>query len=262
MSGKAQRATVLLLSMNALRSLLATVSLLLSTAAFAGPPFLTDDPEPVKYGHWEINYAVSKIWREGSTSTALPAVDINYGILPDVQVHAQPRFSREQGADGTHTGIDDTEVGIKYRFLSIENGATSFMAGIYPMLQLPTGDRALGATRGKLQSFLPLWAQFSHSGWTLYGGVGYRINQGLDNRNSVFTGATTLYQLSPGLQLGGEIFHETADAKDSSSTAGFNLGGIANLAPHYNLLFSAGRNLRNSIATNHRSLFLALQVLQ
>jgi hypothetical protein len=28
------------------------------TPGMAGPPFVTDDPEPVEYGHWEINNAV------------------------------------------------------------------------------------------------------------------------------------------------------------------------------------------------------------
>jgi hypothetical protein len=28
--------------------------LLLSSSALAGPPFVTDDPEPVDYLHWEL----------------------------------------------------------------------------------------------------------------------------------------------------------------------------------------------------------------
>lgn len=28
---------------------------LTAASAFAGPPFRTDDPEPVDYQHWEIN---------------------------------------------------------------------------------------------------------------------------------------------------------------------------------------------------------------
>jgi hypothetical protein len=31
--------------------------LLISTRAWAGPPYVTDDPEPVEYRHWEVYLA-------------------------------------------------------------------------------------------------------------------------------------------------------------------------------------------------------------
>ena len=34
--------------------LAAVVALAASGPASAGPPFITDDPEPVDYGHWEV----------------------------------------------------------------------------------------------------------------------------------------------------------------------------------------------------------------
>ena len=33
---------------------LVVLSLAAATPAWAGPPFLTDDPEPTETGHWEI----------------------------------------------------------------------------------------------------------------------------------------------------------------------------------------------------------------
>lgn len=229
--------------------------------ACAGPPFITDDPEPVKYQHWEVNYAVSKTWRQDSASAGIPSIDINYGIYPNMQLHAQPRYSYEETAAGRHWGIDDTEVGVKYRFLNLEQGDSSFMVGIYPMLQLPTGDTSLGPSRGKGQSFLPLWLQRNTDKWTIYGGSGYRINPGAGNKNSVFIGGTALYQATPSLQLGGEIFYETPDTVEGESTTGFNLGGSYNLANDYNFLFSSGKGLQNVSSVNQLSVYLALQVL-
>ena len=243
------------------RAGLAACALLLESSVQAGPPFVTDDPEPVKYGHWEVNYGASKIWRVGSASAALPVIDINYGIASDVQLHLQPRYSLEKDAQGQRAAVDDTEVGAKYRFLNREQDDMSFMAGIYPMLQLPTGDGRLGAGRGRLQALLPVWFQAGIANWTVYGGLGYRVNQGPQNKNSIFTGVTTLHQFRPWLQLGGEIFRETANARDSVSTSGFNLGGYCSLAPNYNLLFSAGKNLKNVPAASQRAVFIALQVL-
>lgn len=233
----------------------------LTQTAWAGPPFVTDDPEPVNYQHWEINTGVSKTWREGSFSAGLPSIDINYGAAPGVQLHAQPRYSYEHTTTGGHFGIDDTEVGVKYRFVNIEQGDSSIMVGIYPMLQLPTGDKKLGPNRGKGQTFLPLWVQRNSGKWTTYGGAGYRINPGSGNRNSIFSGITTLYQVKPSLQLGAEVFHETATAVDETSTSGFNLGGSYNLARDHNFLFSAGKGLKNASTSNQLSVYLALQLL-
>jgi hypothetical protein len=62
------------------------VFMLLPALALAGPPFRTDDPEPVEYQHWEIYLASQGSFGDGSEMTA-PHVEINYGILPDVQLH-------------------------------------------------------------------------------------------------------------------------------------------------------------------------------
>lgn len=234
---------------------------MLSRPAWAGPPFITDDPEPVAYQHWEVNTGISKTWRNGSSSAAIPSIDINYGAAPNLQLHAQPRYSYEGGNTGRHVGIDDTEIGIKYRFFDMKRGDDEFMAGIYPMYQVPTGVNRLGPDRGQGQFFLPVWVQAGNERWTAYGGVGYRINPGAGNRNSVFVGATALYQVTRTLQLGGELFHESADSVGAPGAAAFNVGGSLHLAKDLNLLFSVGKGLSNVAETNQASAYLAMQTL-
>ena len=58
-------------------------SMFLSATALAGPPFRTDDPEPVEYKHWEV-YVASQYFdfKDGSIMTA-PHVEINYGAIPN-----------------------------------------------------------------------------------------------------------------------------------------------------------------------------------
>jgi len=229
--------------------------------AWAGPPFVTDDPEPLEPHHWEVNYAISKSWREGEASAAIPNIDINYGAVPNIQLHIQPRFSYEKTGGSSQFGIDDTEVGVKYRFVNLQRNDYSFMIGTYPMVQLPTGNKSLGENRNKVQSFIPLWMQTDFDKWTIYGGMGYRINPGAGNKNSTFVGVATLYEVSPKLQLGGEVFHESANTEGGLDTAGFNLGGVYSLLDNYNFLFSVGKGLKNATSTNQLSAYLALQVL-
>lgn len=229
--------------------------------AFAGAPFITDDPEPVAEKNWEVNYAISKAWVEGSTSAAFPSIDVNYGYSDHIQLHIQSRYTYQTEGGNAQSGFDNTEIGVKYRFVHLENNGTEFMLGIYPMLQLPTGDGKLGAASGKTQVFLPVWGQVNYGKWTLYGGTGYRLNHYSLATNSWFLGATALYTLSDNLKIGGELFRESTTIKGDQHSSGFNLGGIYNFSKDYGLLFSAGHALNNVAETNKLSAFFALQVV-
>ncbi|HEY8084642.1 MAG TPA: transporter [Methylophilaceae bacterium] len=227
---------------------------------WAGPPFVTDDAEPVEAQHWEINNAVITGVSRGDTTVGAPVIDINYGLSPDVQLHLQPSLMYENNSAHKHFGIDDTEIGVKYRFIDHRDDESEWMASIYPILTLPTADKTFNDGHRNIQTFLPLWIQRNSKDWTIYGGAGYRIDQGLDKKNSYFTGITALNHVSDHLQLGGELFHETATEIGGKATAGFNLGGIYDFSGRYHLLLSAGKGLINASSTNQLSTYLALQV--
>ncbi|MDR3667775.1 MAG: hypothetical protein P4L35_13100, partial [Ignavibacteriaceae bacterium] len=63
------------------------IILILSDFVLAGPPFLTDDPEPVDYMHWEFYVSSIQQFSDNSVDATLPHFEINYGLVPDVQVH-------------------------------------------------------------------------------------------------------------------------------------------------------------------------------
>src|ERR1700677_5173305 len=87
-------------------------------SALAGPPFLTDDPEPVDYQHWEINAFSAGGHVHGETSGDGAAVELNYGLLPNVQVHVTPAIAYDKISGGkVQYGYGDTELGVKYRFI-------------------------------------------------------------------------------------------------------------------------------------------------
>ena len=51
----------------------------------AGPPFVTDDPEPPPPAGWEINVPFIIERTPGTTEMDAPLFDLNYG-LPDIQL--------------------------------------------------------------------------------------------------------------------------------------------------------------------------------
>jgi hypothetical protein len=54
--------------------------------AWAGPPFLTDDPEPTEAGHWEIYAPLIEADGQGTEFEGAAGVEINYGPTTDLQL--------------------------------------------------------------------------------------------------------------------------------------------------------------------------------
>lgn len=240
--------------------LLLCAALAIGKSAWAGPPFRTDDPEPVELGHWEVYGFAQATHAKGDTAGTLPGLEVNYGALPDLQLHlvAPLAFDRPDGS-GTQFGPGDIELGTKYRFIHEDEDGWRPQIGIFPLLELPTGDQTRGLGTGRVHAFLPLWLQKSIGQWLTYGGGGYWINPGAGNKNYWFVGWLVQRQVTEHLALGGEIFHQTADTSGGKDSTGFNLGGVYDLSENYHLLFSAGRGLQNATSTNEFSYYLALQ---
>jgi len=250
---KGGRASVLLFAMG-----------LLSLQASAGPPFLTDDPEPVEKGHGELYLSSQHTWSRDDRTGTLPHFELNYGPIEDVQLHLIAPFAYDRPRDtGTmREGYGDTELGVKWRFLhedTLFKGCPQI--GTFPLVELPTGDHRRGLGNGKTQAFLPLWLQKSwgqeNRQWTTYGGGGAWLNPGAGNKDYWFTGAVLQKQVADRLTLGGEVFHSGASSQTASSHTGFNLGGIFDITRHWHFLFSAGRDFQGD---NRLTAYVGLQL--
>jgi len=212
-----------------------------SAAASAGPPFFTDDPEPVAFKHWEV-YLASTLSRkkDGSSATA-PHVEVNYGAHPGLQLHviAPAAYDRPEGGPASY-GYGDTELGAKVRF--VEETDLRPQAGTFPLVEAPTGDSRRGLGSGRAQVFLPLFLQKSWGPWTTYGGGGWWLNPGAGNKDWFYAGWLLQRDFSKYVTLGGEVFHRTPDTADGESGTGFTGGGQVNFTERHHLLFSAGRD--------------------
>jgi len=229
--------------------------------AFAGPPFLTDDTDVVDFRHWEIDLFSQGTQIRGSDSAALPGVEIDYGLLPNLETDVN--FSENvTGPDPTHTklGLSDLELSGEYRFITAANGDWFPDVAVFPTIEVPIGNQKLGFSTGHAQLFLPVWLEKDFGAWSIYGGGGYWINPGADNKNYRFFGISPWRQITDRLQLGVELFHQTASADSVPASTGFNVGGIYDISDRWHVLASAGRGLQNSPATNKFSYYLGLQL--
>jgi hypothetical protein len=228
------------------------------SAAHAGPPFLTDDPDPTDYQQYEI-YLYSLGVVDGGANTGTPlGVEVNYGALPDLQISAAlpAGFTGPARTQATF-GITDAEFGLKYRFIEEDEAGWRPQVSFYPAIQVALGGSGDGDQA--THEFIPLWAQKSFGSWTTFGGAGYRINPGPEGRNSWFVGWGALRRVSESLQLGAEIYHETAEALEEKANSGANIGAIFDFNGRYHLVGSAGPRTSDCCHGTAFSYYLALE---
>lgn len=214
---------------------LAAMALAPDQAAWAGPPFLTDDPEPVEFEHWEIYAAAQWTRARAAASGTLPHIEVNYGALPGLQVHAiVPAVLAWNRGEPLHYGIGDVELGAKLRFL--DEGAWRPQVGVFPEVTFPSGSSARGLGTGAVQALLPLWLQKSFGPWTTYGGGGVRLAREGD---AVVAGWLLQRALSDKLELGVEAF-VTVPFEGRPVQTQVNAGLVINLTTKHHVLLSAG----------------------
>src|SRR5947209_5976021 len=216
---------------------LAALALLgVAAPAFAGPPYLTDDPVPTDTGHWEI-YAFTPGEGHPSTIVEDAGFDLNYGPVDAVQLTATLPLSFSHAPyEGWRSGTGDVELGVKYRFFHDEKNGVS--AAIFPRAILPTAAHSPGE---RTRFLLPLWIGKDFAGGTsLFGGGGYTVNPSVGNRAFWQAGIAVTHDFSKTVSVGAEITRQGPDTLGGTPQTRAGIGTIVQLTKHYTLLFSGG----------------------
>jgi hypothetical protein len=234
-----------------MRFTLARMTLLLlvlgAISAWAGPPYLTDDPEIPPPNGWEINVPFILERIPGETDFETPLFDINYGtptnwVIPHVQLKLEiPVALVAHDHAGLVGGFGDMLVGVKWPFL--EEQGWRPLVGIYPQLLVPTGSQSRGLGEGKTGWAFPLLAEKNWGKWTLYGNVGFVLQNATDQRNYWYEGICLNRMITDTLQLGVEIVENSPPPTEGYHNLAFNVGGSWKMSNHLNLLFSGGRSI-------------------
>jgi hypothetical protein len=213
--------------------------------ASAGPPFLTDDPVPVDLGHFETYVFAQWDNSPGNSSNATgPAVEFNWGFLPNLQFHVVAPFVNATAPGIPNAlGFGDTEIGIKYRFVQETTGRPQI--GIFPLAEVATGDPTRNLGNGLTWYRLPLWIQKSYDDgkWTVDMGGGAALNSAPGQRDYGFGGFLVQRSLGPGLTLGAEVYTQGATAVGMTATTFYNVGGYINPSDQFSILFSVGHSV-------------------
>jgi hypothetical protein len=227
---------------------------LLTRAAIAGPPYVSDDPEPNDYQHFEIYTFNSGTTTRGGISGE-SGIDFNYGAAPDLQLTATLPAGFDRPAGGsTSFGTSDVELAAKYRFLHQDTFGLD--VSVFPRIFLPTSTNGIGDNHVSL--LLPVWVQKDWSGgWSAFGGGGCTVSE----RHAVDfcqAGGVVTYQLLPKLQIGAELFHQTADAVGTPETTSVGTGWRYDLNDNYHLLGYVRRGIENTSETDQYSWYASV----
>lgn len=190
-----------------------------AVCAWAGPPFQTDDPEPIDFRHFEFYTFASSDGTPLETDTLGPAVELNWGALPNVHLHLMiPAATIFPGGEARAFGPGDIETGIKYRF--VQETKKRPMIGTFVMMELPAGDADRGLGVGKTWFKLPLWLQKSWGPWTAYGGGGEVVYSGKvpGYRDYPFAGWLVQRDFGKKWTLGAEAFFHGPEGEGTPQT--------------------------------------------
>ncbi|HVC90976.1 MAG TPA: hypothetical protein VND66_10185 [Acidobacteriaceae bacterium] len=229
---------------------------LLATAKlWAGPPFQTDDPEPVEFRHYEFYQFGMMSSTPVETDPTGPAFEFNWGAVPNVQLHvilpwgailpSNNPIYLPGGFGPSAYGLTDMETGIKYRFVKETKRRPE--VGSFTMLELPTGSYSQGLGVGRVWYKLPIWVQKSWGHWSTYGGAGYQIVHQTQYRNFPFAGWLLQRDIGKRWTLGGEIFSHAKEGfatPQTQSATMIDLGGFYYFKnPGLQLLFCYGHSV-------------------
>ena len=207
-----------------------------SAPAWAGPPYLTDDPVPTDKAHWEV-YVFTAGEGRRSVLDGDGGLDLNYGPVDGVQLTATlPLSVSHDPLEGWRSGTGDVELGVKYRFF--HDAKHGLSAAIFPRAILPTASHSPG---GKTRLLLPLWVGKDFAGGTsLFGGGGYLINPGAGNRNYWQAAAALTHDLDKNVSVGAEVTRQGPDMVGGTAQTRAGIGSIIHIAGPASLLMSGG----------------------
>ena len=231
-----------------------------SSFAQGGPPMLTDDPGTPGSGAWEINFAYLEQRNRQARLRSFPHVDFNYGLGDHIQLKYETGwlFTDASEGGGVKSGLDDSLLGLKWRFLDQERNGLDM--SVYPQLQVEnsTGSVARGIAEPGPNLFLPLEVGHDFGKIKLIGELGYQYFR--TQENEWVAGLLGALEVSDALEVMAEVRSFSENLLNHGDVV-VNLGLRQALSPRVKLLASVGTGLTNNPDTPTFIAYLGVQLV-
>ncbi len=224
-------------------------------SAQAGPPFQTDDPTPVDYGHYEFYVFGTVDGTPAELDPTGPAFEFNWGAIPNIQLHAILPFGAvlpsnnpvyaPGGTGSSAFGVTDMELGVKYGFIKQTKHRPQI--GSFTMFEIPTGNSTQGLGVGRVWYKLPIWVEKEFGLWSLCGGMGYTVVLQTGYENYLYGGFLVKREINKRLEISAEVFSHAREglaAAQTQASTMIDAGGYYHFkSPGLQLLFAYGHSI-------------------
>ena len=227
---------------------------MLAHPAFAGPPYVSDDPQPTDYKHFEIyTFNNGTTARDGTTGQS--GIDFNYGAAPDLQLTATlpAGFDRTAGG-GTKFGLSNVELAAKYRFLHQDGFGLD--VSVFPRVFLPAVRTASATTVRRC---------CCRSGFRRTGAADGRLLAEADARSQSAVPRTSArpelfcpIRFCPNCRSAPNSFTKRGDTGGTPATSSLGIGWRFDINETYHLLGYVRRGIENAAATDRYSWYASV----
>ena len=241
---------------------LAVVLCLSPVPSFAqgGPPMLTDDPGTPGSGVLETNFAYLEQRNRRERLRSFPHVDFNYGLGDHIQLKFETGwlYTDTSEASGVKSGLDDSLLGLKWRFLDQEHGGLDM--SVYPQLQVQNsaGSVARGIAEPGPNLLVPVQLGYDFGKTKIIGDIGYQYFHAREHEWVV--GLLGALQVCEALELMAEVRSFSKDFMNRGDVV-VNVGLRQTLIPRVRLLASVGTGLTNGPDTPTFIAYLGVQLV-
>jgi hypothetical protein len=224
-----------------------------ASPVWAGPPYVSDDPEPTDYKHFEI-YAFGSGTGTIDGTSGQAGIDFNYGAAPNLQltVVVPAGFSQPTG-NAAQFGLSNIQLAAKYRFLHQDGFGLD--VSFFPRFFVPSPSSSTGSPNPSV--LLPLWLEKDWKDWSVFGGGGCVISAD-STENHCLAGGVLSHQVLKTLRLGVEVSYQSAAANGTPASTAVGLGATYDLTDNYHLLAYVNRGVQNADQTNQFSFYAAV----
>ncbi len=221
---------------------------------------LTDDPGTPGDGVWEINLSYQDQRTRQNRSRSFPHIDFNFGVGENVQLKYETGWAFVDATDGggTRSGLDDSLLGLKWRFL--DQASRGIDVSVYPQIQVEngTGSVSRGIAEPGPNLFLPLQAGFAFGKTKWVGEIGYQTLRA--QRNEWVVGVLGARQLTDTLELMAEV-HSVSQNFQNRGDLVVNAGLRQSISDRFRLLASVGTGLSSGPEVTSLIAYLGIQVV-
>ena len=212
-----------------------------SVHAQGGPPYYTNDPGTPGNRNWEINLGYMPFLNNGSSTSHVPDVDINYGLGDRIQLTFESAWLRVKNVgDAAKYGLGQDQLGVKWRFY--DNDKTGLGISIFPQVTINNPDHSVerGITSGGSSLLLPMEFTKKLGPVDINWEVGFNaVHLGPDGW---LAGFVVGHDMSKKLELDAE-FYGLGTFNQSNNQQTLGAGARYKLRPPFILLLMAGRSV-------------------